>query len=631
MGLIYCCQETMQNLAANFHIFLNFILILVCCYINFYWVRGMFEQRSYCGELSLDEVGKRVSLVGWVDTKRDLGGIIFIEMRDVTGIVQVVFDASKNSAAYEKADKLKNEFCIHVTGEIARRTDDTINPNLKTGMIEVIAQDITILSESDVPPFPIDVYTNLNEEVRLKYRYLDLRRADMQQAIIVRHKVMQAIRCYLTDNRFFEVETPILNKSTPEGARDFLVPSRINRGMFYALPQSPQLFKQILMISGFDRYFQIAKCFRDEDLRNDRQPEFTQVDLEMSFVTPQIVMNIIEGLIKEIVKTVLNKEIATPFPVLTYDEVMQRYGKDAPDTRFGLELFDVTDVFTSSSFNVFKSAVENGGIIKAIVVNDEGNISRAMIDEYINYVRAFKAQGLLSVRYTGTAFETGIAKFLSDNEKQKLVEQLNLNSNALIIFSCDKPKIVNDALGNLRLKIAQQLNLIDDNKLNFLWVVDFPLLEYDAEEGRYYAMHHPFTAPKPECEPLLDTVTPQTTDTIKAQAYDIVLNGVEIGGGSIRINRMALQKKMFGILGISEEEAKVKFSFLLDALKYGAPPHGGIALGLDRILMILLKRNSIRDVIAFPKTQKGQCLMSEAPSPVSVEQLKELSIKVVEL
>ncbi len=591
----------------------------------------MFEQRNYCGELTLNDVGTLVRLAGWVDTKRDLGGIIFIEMRDVTGIIQVVFDASKNSSAYEKADKVKNEYCIFVTGQVARRSEDTINPNLKTGMIEVVGQDITLLSESEVPPFPVDSYTNLNEEVRLKYRYLDLRRAEMQEAILVRHKVMQATRRYLTDNRFIEVETPILNKSTPEGARDFLVPSRINKGMFYALPQSPQLFKQILMISGFDRYFQIAKCFRDEDLRNDRQPEFTQIDLEMSFVTPQIVMSLIEGLLKEIVWQVLGKEIETPFPVFTYDEVMQRYGKDAPDTRFGLELADVSNIFTHSSFNVFKAALENGGIIKAIVINDEGKISRAMIDEYINYVRAFKAQGLPSVRYTGTTFETGIAKFLSDSEKEKLIQQLKLHSNALIIFSCDKPKIVNDALGNLRIKIAQQLNLIDQDKLHFLWVVDFPLLEYDAEEGRYYAMHHPFTAPKPECEPLLDTVTPHTTDTIKAQAYDVVLNGVEIGGGSIRINRMALQKKMFSILGISEEEAKVKFSFLLDALKYGAPPHGGIALGLDRILMLLLKRNSIRDVIAFPKTQKGQCLMSEAPSPVSAQQLKELSIKVVEL
>ena len=590
----------------------------------------MFKDRSYCGELTLDDAGKQVTLAGWVDTKRDLGGIIFIEMRDVTGIIQVVFDVSKNGEAYQIADRAKSEYCIYACGVVSKRTDDTINPDLKTGMIEVVAHEVVILSESEVPPFPIDVYTNLNEDVRLKYRFLDLRRAEMQQAIVIRHKVMQATRNYLSSNRFFEIETPILNKSTPEGARDFLVPSRINRGMFYALPQSPQLFKQILMISGFDRYFQIARCFRDEDLRNDRQPEFTQIDCELSFVTPQIIMQVIEGLIKEMVK-VLGIDIHTPFPVMTYDEAMQRYGKDAPDTRFGLELVDVSDIFASSSFNVFKASLDNGGIIKAIVINDEGKISRAMIDEYINYVRTFKAHGLPSVRYTGSNFETGIAKFLSDSEKQKLIDRLSLDSNSLIIFSCDKQKVVNDALGNLRLKIAQQLAMIDDNKLNFLWVVDFPLLEYNAEEGRFYAMHHPFTAPKPECEAMLDSLTPDNVDMIKAQAYDVVLNGVEIGGGSIRINRTMLQKKMFGILGISEEDAKIKFSFLLDALKYGAPPHGGIALGLDRILMILLKRNSIRDVIAFPKTQKGQCLMSEAPSPVSPEQLKELSIKVVEV
>ncbi|HPB82460.1 MAG TPA: aspartate--tRNA ligase, partial [Spirochaetota bacterium] len=480
------------------------------------------------------------------------------------------------------------------------------------------------------PPFPLDSRESVSEDLRLKYRYLDLRRKEMRDAVIMRHRVMQETRKYLTENRFIEIETPMLNKSTPEGARDFLVPSRINRGMFFALPQSPQLFKQILMVAGFDRYFQIVKCFRDEDLRNDRQPEFTQIDLEMSFVTPDMVMGTIEGLLKRLVIEMTGKKIKDSFPRLTYDEAMSRFGKDAPDMRFGLELVECSDIFRESQFQVFTAALAARGIIKGMAVADEGKISRKMVDDYAEFVKIYRAKGMPWVRFRSGNFEGGISKFLSDTEKDALVKAFDLQGDMLVIFSSDRKNIVNDTLGNLRVKIARDLKLFDEDELNFLWVTDFPLLEYSEEEGRYYATHHPFTSPSRESIGLLDNLTPDNVGGIKAQAYDVVLNGVEIGGGSIRISDTVLQGKIFSVLGISDEEAKVKFSFLLEALKFGAPPHGGIALGLDRVLMIIMNKNSIRDVIPFPKTQRGQCPMSEAPSPVDDDQLKELSIKLVE-
>jgi len=591
----------------------------------------MFEERVYCGELTVGDIGKSVVLAGWVDTKRDLGGVVFLEIRDVTGIMQaVVHPAAVSGDTSSCADRVRDEYCVMVRGKVVKRSDETVNPNLKTGTIEVDIEELQILNASLVPPFPLDSRESVSEDLRLKYRYLDLRRKEMRDAVIMRHRVMQETRKYLTENRFIEIETPMLNKSTPEGARDFLVPSRINRGMFFALPQSPQLFKQILMVAGFDRYFQIVKCFRDEDLRNDRQPEFTQIDLEMSFVTPDMVMGTIEGLLKRLVIEMTGKEIKDSFPRLTYDEAMSRFGKDAPDMRFGLELVECSDIFRESQFQVFTGALAARGIIKGMAVADEGKISRKMVDDYAEFVKIYRAKGMPWVRFRSGNFEGGISKFLSDTEKDALVKAFDLQGDMLVIFSSDRKNIVNDTLGNLRVKIARDLKLFDEDELNFLWVTDFPLLEYSEEEGRYYATHHPFTSPSRESIGLLDNLTPDNVGGIKAQAYDVVLNGVEIGGGSIRISDTVLQGKIFSVLGISDEEAKVKFSFLLEALKFGAPPHGGIALGLDRVLMIIMNKNSIRDVIPFPKTQRGQCPMSEAPSPVDDDQLKELSIKLVE-
>ncbi|HPD78506.1 MAG TPA: aspartate--tRNA ligase [Spirochaetota bacterium] len=589
----------------------------------------MFNNRSYCGELGIEDNGKEVTVFGWVDRKRDLGGVVFLEIRDVTGIIQAVFDSSFSKENAEIADSTRSEFVVAVTGKIRERSPETINPNVPTGNIEIFASSIEILNKSLVPPFPIDIRENVNEEVRLKYRYLDLRREDMKEAILKRHKMMQLTREYLSSHRFIEIETPILNKSTPEGARDFLVPSRINKGEFYALPQSPQLFKQILMVSGFDRYFQIVKCFRDEDLRNDRQPEFTQIDMELSFITPKMIMEIIEGLIKKAVKELTGREIDYSFPVMDYDEAISKYGTDAPDTRVGIEIRDCSDIFVNSSFNVFSSSLSTGGVIKGIAVPDSGKLSRKMTDDYSDYVRKFGAKGFPMFKYNDGKLEGGISKFISEDEKLKLIERFDLKEPSVVFFSVDKEQIVNATLAHMRLKIARDLDLIDDNKLNFLWVTNFPLIEYHEEDRRFYAVHHPFTAPVADHIPLLDSLTPENAKKIKAQAYDIVLNGVEIGGGSIRIHDSSLQSKIFNILGISEDEARVKFSFLLDALQYGAPPHGGIALGLDRIMMLLLKRSSIREVMAFPKTQKGQCMMSEAPSPVTEEQLNELSIRIV--
>mgnify|MGYP000930071304 CR=1 FL=1 len=590
----------------------------------------MFKERVYCGELRKSDVGKKVLVTGWVDQKRDLGGLVFIELRDVSGVVQAVIKSNSAPDVIDHANQVRDEFCLMVRGTVVGRSAETINLELGTGEIEVEVESLDILNTSPTTLFPIDARNSLNEEIRLKYRYLDLRRKEMRDAVIARHRVMQVTRNYLSEKRFIEIETPMLNKSTPEGARDFLVPSRISKGMFYALPQSPQLFKQILMISGFDRYFQIVKCFRDEDLRNDRQPEFTQIDLEMSFVDREMVMDVIEGLLRVIVKDIRGLDITLPFPRLAYDEAMERYGKDAPDTRFGLELRTVSDLFGASQFNVFSSILAEKGIIKGIAVEDGGALSRKMIDDYVEYAKVFRAKGLPWVRYKDGAFEGGIAKFLSDGEKESLVGIFGLKANSVLFFSADSYSVVNDTLAALRVKIGRDLELIDEDRLDFLWVTDFPLLEYDEGDGRFYAKHHPFTSPFTEHLDLLKKIDPAEVDKIKAQAYDVVLNGSEIGGGSIRISNPDVQSMMFSVLGISEEEARVKFSFLLDALKYGAPPHGGIALGLDRIMMLLLKKASIRDVIPFPKTQKGQCLMSVAPSPVSQDQLKELSIKLAD-
>lgn len=588
----------------------------------------MFAERVYCGKLTKENAGENILVSGWVDRRRDHGGIIFIMLRDVSGILQVVADESLGKEAAEIADSLRNEYCVAVKGKLRKRAEDAINSEMPTGEIELVAESIEVLSESEVPPFQIETRDHIHEDIRLKYRYLDLRREEMQESIKKRHVFMQSVRKILVENNFYEIETPVLNKSTPEGARDFLVPSRINHGHFYALPQSPQLFKQILMISGFDRYFNIVKCFRDEDLRNDRQPEFTQVDMELSFVNREMVMEVVEDLLKKTSEDVTGIKIDYEFPIMSYDEAMERYGKDAPDTRFDLELKTVTEVFKNSTFKVFSGAIEKGGVIKALPVEYGDKITRKMLDDYTDWVKIFKAGGLPNCRYRNGSFEGGIAKFLSEEEKAGLVKQLELKDDSVIFFGCDRKQIVNDTLGNLRLRIASDLEIIDQNKLNFLWIVDFPLLEYSYEDKRFYAKHHPFTAPSEEFLDKLDSITPENVDDIKAQAYDIVLNGSEIGGGSIRINRLDMQKKMFALLGISEEEAEEKFSFLMDALRYGAPPHGGLALGVDRIMMLLLNRNSIRDVIAFPKTQKGQCMMSHAPSGVANEQLRDLSLKV---
>ncbi len=590
----------------------------------------MFEKRKYCGELKTSDVGTRVLVAGWVDTKRDLGGILFLEIRDITGMIQAVFDSSQSEENARIADSTRSEYVVMVEGTVRKRSDETINTNVPTGEIEIVAESIEILNKSAALPFPIDTRDTLGEDVRLRYRYLDLRREEMREALVMRHRSMQATRRYLVENRFFEIETPFLNKSTPEGARDYLVPSRINRGEFYALPQSPQLFKQILMISGYDRYFQIVKCFRDEDLRNDRQPEFTQIDLEMSFVNEDMVISIIEGLMKELVKDLTGRDVELPMRRMTYDEAMSRYGTDAPDLRTGIEIRDCTDIFHESEFKVFSSALEKGGVIRAITVPDDGKISRKMIDDYTDYVRVYGAKGFPMFKFASGSLEGGISKFISGKEKDELVKRLGLDAPAVVFFSVDEEKIVNDTLAGMRIKIARETGRLDENGLEFVWITDFPLFEYDSGEKRFYSVHHPFTAPKPEHVELLGSLTSENAGEIKSNAYDLVLNGSEIGGGSIRISSPELQNTIFTKLGISEEEASEKFSFLTEALQYGAPPHGGIAMGLDRILMILLKRNSIRDVIPFPKTQKGQCLMSGAPSPVSDKQLRELSIKLLE-
>ncbi len=581
-------------------------------------------RTHYCGDLRITDNGQKVKLCGWVENWRDHGGIVFIDLRDLTGITQIVFNPEVSKEVHEIAHKLRAEFVIAIEGEVSPRPEGTVNPKLPTGEIEVIVKKVEILSPAKTPPFIIEDRIEVSENLRLKYRYLDLRRPKMQKNIVIRHKTAQIVRNFLNENNFLEIETPFLTKSTPEGARDYLVPSRVNPGKFYALPQSPQLFKQILMVSGFDRYYQIVRCFRDEDLRADRQPEFTQIDMEMSFVDREDVMNITENLIKKIFTEIKGLEFNENFPVITYSEAIDKYGLDAPDIRFDLHLINLTDIFQNTSFKVFANAVKNNGIIKAIKVKDGAKFSRKDLDDLTEFVKIYGAKGMAWIKILENEWQSPIVKFFSDDEKQKLQERLNLEPGDLVVFGADSSKIVNESLGHLRKELAKRLNLINENEFKFVWVIDFPLLEWDEEEKRYVALHHPFTSPLDEDIELLET----SPDKVRSKAYDIVLNGIELGGGSIRIHRKDIQEKVFNALGLEEKDAKEKFGFLLEAFEYGAPPHGGLAIGFDRLLMFLTDSENIRDVIPFPKTQKATCLMTGAPSEVDKKQLKELNIKI---
>jgi len=582
------------------------------------------KKTHTCGDLTKNDVGAAVTLMGWVHTRRDHGGLIFIDLRDRGGITQVVFNPETSADAHALAGSIRSEFVIAVTGSVAPRPGNTVNTKLATGEIEVLVGDLVILNESKTPPFMIEDETDVAESLRLKYRYLDLRRPSLQKVLITRHQITQTVRRFLDSHNFIDIETPFLTKSTPEGARDYLVPSRVNPGMFYALPQSPQLFKQILMVAGFERYYQIVKCFRDEDLRADRQPEFTQIDLEMSFVEEDDVMSLMEELLSEVFKAVKGVELSRPFPRLTYYDAMDRYGSDKPDTRFGLELNDISDIAKVSDFKVFLQAVELGGQVKGFAAPGMAGLSRKEVDDLTNEAKVFGAKGLAWIKVTEAGFESPIAKFFKDGQVKSIAERLGAKPGDLMMFIADSRKVVAETLGYLRLLMGRRLNLIDESKFNFLWVTDFPLVEWSPEEKRYDAMHHPFTAPKDEDLQFMGTEPLK----VRAKAYDIVLNGSEIGGGSIRIHRSDIQSRMFGLLNISEDDARKKFGFLLEALEFGAPPHGGLAFGLDRLTALLTGATSIRDVIAFPKTQKAICVMTEAPSRVSPAQLRELSIKL---
>ena len=589
-------------------------------------MRGL--KRSHrCAELNKANIGETVTVMGWVQKNRNKGGIVFVDLRDRSGILQLIFEnGSVSEEDFEKAGRLRSEFVIAAVGVVEARSG-AVNENLATGEIEIRVKELRILSESETPPFPIEENSKTKEELRLKYRYLDLRRPDLQRNLMMRSKAATLTRQFLSDEGFLEIETPILVGSTPEGARDYLVPSRVHQGSFYALPQSPQLFKQLLMCSGYDRYFQIAKCFRDEDLRADRQPEFTQIDMELSFVDVDDVIDVNERLLAKLFKEILDVEVPLPIPRMTWQEAMDRFGSDKPDIRFGMELVDVSEVVKDSEFVVFKGALENGGSVRGINAKGQGEMPRKKIDKLVDFAKDFGAKGLayVAIQPDGT-IKSSFAKFMTEDEMSALVKAMDGENGDLLLFAADKNKVVWDVLGNLRLEIARQLEILDKGDYKFLWVTEFPLLEWNDEQERYQAMHHPFTMPMDEDLPLLDT----DPGKVRAKAYDIVLNGTELGGGSVRIFNNDIQNKMFEMLGFTPEQAETQFGFLLNAFKYGVPPHAGLAYGLDRLIMLMAKEDSIRDVIAFPKVKDASCLMTEAPTRVEQKQLDELAIALVE-
>ncbi|CAC6084105.1 Aspartyl-tRNA synthetase [Staphylococcus aureus] len=586
----------------------------------------MSKRTTYCGLVTEAFLGQEITLKGWVNNRRDLGGLIFVDLRDREGIVQVVFNPAFSEEALKIAETVRSEYVVEVQGTVTKRDPETVNPKIKTGQVEVQVTNIKVINKSETPPFSInEENVNVDENIRLKYRYLDLRRQELAQTFKMRHQITRSIRQYLDEEGFFDIETPVLTKSTPEGARDYLVPSRVHDGEFYALPQSPQLFKQLLMISGFDKYYQIVKCFRDEDLRADRQPEFTQVDIEMSFVDQEDVMQMGEEMLKKVVKEVKGVEINGAFPRMTYKEAMRRFGSDKPDTRFEMELIDVSQLGRDMDFKVFKDTVENDGEIKAIVAKGAAEqYTRKDMDALTEFVNIYGAKGLAWVKVVEDGLTGPIGRFFETENVETLLTLTDAEAGDLVMFVADKPNVVAQSLGALRVKLAKELGLIDETKLNFLWVTDWPLLEYDEDAKRYVAAHHPFTSPKEADIAKLGTAPEEA----EANAYDIVLNGYELGGGSIRIHDGELQEKMFEVLGFTKEQAQEQFGFLLDAFKYGAPPHGGIALGLDRLVMLLTNRTNLRDTIAFPKTASATCLLTNAPGEVSDKQLEELSLRI---